>query len=198
MAKRAAERLIRRSPSWEALFERFGTFQSMPCLMGTGPDMKRPNKAKLVKRLSRQFNRVRTQLPQRPSDLTQNHIDALLQFRGISTRSASKRPLAQTLWSGFWRAVILDRDGYRCRYCGRSGEEGVTLGAPAVRFALRLELDHVAPRSSGGQDYLLANIRTLCRLCNLARGRLRDEYFEADILSLAAVLSAHKRQGGAA
>ena len=63
------------------------------------------------------------------------------------------------------RFSILARDGFRCRYCGRSAQED----------AVRLEVDHIVPRSQGGDDSP-SNLITSCQECN---------YGKADILLLA-------------
>ena len=57
------------------------------------------------------------------------------------------------------RFRILQRDGFRCRYCGRPGS------VPGVV----LHVDHVVPLAAGGaarED----NLRTACEECNLAKG----------------------------
>lgn len=51
------------------------------------------------------------------------------------------------------RFSVLLRDGSTCQYCGRS--------APWVR----LEVDHVVPRSHGGSDHI-DNLVTACFDCN--------------------------------
>ncbi|MBM3213261.1 HNH endonuclease [Candidatus Poribacteria bacterium] len=48
------------------------------------------------------------------------------------------------------------RDGYRCICCGEMGKR-------------RLEIDHVAPSYYGG-DNSLANLQTLCKICNQTKG----------------------------
>jgi 5-methylcytosine-specific restriction endonuclease McrA len=56
------------------------------------------------------------------------------------------------------RFSILQRDGFRCRYCGRTG------GDPGVV----LHVDHVVPLAAGGvtrED----NLRTACEECNLGK-----------------------------
>jgi 5-methylcytosine-specific restriction endonuclease McrA len=59
------------------------------------------------------------------------------------------------------RRVLFARDGWRCVYCGSS--------------ASRLTLDHVVPRSRGG-DSTWENVVTACAPCNLAKGdRLPEE-----------------------
>lgn len=55
------------------------------------------------------------------------------------------------------RVAILERDGYRCVYCGRSAKETV------------LEVDHVLPRARGGTD-TPTNLVTACWSCNNAKG----------------------------
>lgn len=52
------------------------------------------------------------------------------------------------------RFDVFSRDGFRCRYCGRGPDVGVTL-----------EADHVVPRSVGGPD-ILDNLVTACWDCN--------------------------------
>lgn len=55
------------------------------------------------------------------------------------------------------RFDVFRRDGFRCRYCGRSVDDGVTLHA-----------DHVIPVSRGGQT-LIDNLVTACLECNLGK-----------------------------
>ena len=52
------------------------------------------------------------------------------------------------------RKRILDRDGWRCRKCGRAG---------------RLEVDHRLPVIDGGDEWQPANLQTLCRPCHFAK-----------------------------
>lgn len=51
------------------------------------------------------------------------------------------------------RFAVLQRDGFRCRYCGTTGQEE------------RLEVDHVMAVANGGPDYMV-NLVTSCRPCN--------------------------------
>ena len=52
------------------------------------------------------------------------------------------------------RAIIYERDGYRCRYCGSTND---------------LTLDHIVPVSRRG-DNSSSNLQTLCRSCNSRKG----------------------------
>jgi HNH endonuclease len=54
------------------------------------------------------------------------------------------------------RFRILQRDGFRCRLCGLARND-----SPDVR----LEVDHIVPRSRGGSNDP-ANLQTLCFACN--------------------------------
>ena len=54
--------------------------------------------------------------------------------------------------------VILNRDGFRCVYCGKSTEDSV-----------KLTLDHILPVSKGG-GHSAGNLLTCCSPCNSARG----------------------------
>jgi 5-methylcytosine-specific restriction endonuclease McrA len=58
------------------------------------------------------------------------------------------------------RRALFARDGWRCQYCGS---------------AAKLTLDHVVPRSRGG-DSVWENVVTSCAACNLRKGdRLLEE-----------------------
>ena len=57
-----------------------------------------------------------------------------------------------------WKRVrrqAIERDGYRCRKCGRASG--------------RFEVDHVVPISAGGAAYELDNLQSLCRPCHFAK-----------------------------
>ena len=56
------------------------------------------------------------------------------------------------------RRNLMIRDQYQCQYCGRR---------PTLR---ELNVDHVIPRSRGGQDSW-ENLVVSCRTCNLRKGR---------------------------
>lgn len=52
------------------------------------------------------------------------------------------------------RRRVLDRDGWRCRYCGKAG---------------RLEVDHRVPVRDGGGFWDLGNLQALCRSCHFRK-----------------------------
>ena len=67
----------------------------------------------------------------------------------------------RTLQRKFSRRALFARDGWRCVYCGTSGG--------------RLTLDHVVPRSRGGES-VWENVVTSCAPCNMRKGnRLPEE-----------------------
>ncbi len=53
------------------------------------------------------------------------------------------------------RKNIIQRDNYRCQYCGYKGDD--------------LSIDHVIPRSRGGEDKW-ENVTTACISCNISKG----------------------------
>lgn len=55
------------------------------------------------------------------------------------------------------RYRVLQRDSFRCQYCGRSARDGATL-----------HLDHVVPYSAGGET-TEDNLITACEQCNLGK-----------------------------
>ena len=62
-----------------------------------------------------------------------------------------------------FRRFVFDRDGWRCRECGRPGA---------------LELHHIRPLSAGGEVWDETNVMSCCRGCHIrmtARGNKRDK-----------------------
>jgi predicted restriction endonuclease len=60
------------------------------------------------------------------------------------------------------RFLILQRDGFRCKLCGKSAKE------------TKLEVDHIIPIAKGGADSL-DNLQTLCVDCNRGKSDLTAE-----------------------
>lgn len=58
------------------------------------------------------------------------------------------------------RRAVYRRDGWRCKFCGRSWRE------------TQLDLDHIVPWSAGGPDHG-SNLRTLCHDCNIERSNYK-------------------------
>lgn len=58
------------------------------------------------------------------------------------------------------RFKVFDRDGYKCRYCGRTPEDSIIL-----------EVDHVIPISKGGGD-VMENLVTSCFECNRGKSAI--------------------------
>ena len=54
------------------------------------------------------------------------------------------------------RRAILDRDGWRCVKCRKSG---------------RFEIDHIIPVQFGGAWWDQENLQTLCRPCHFSKSR---------------------------
>ena len=65
------------------------------------------------------------------------------------------------------RHEVFVRDGYRCRECGASVEDGATL-----------EIDHILPVAKGGTNDI-DNLQTLCKECN--RAKYTDEWVEGNL-----------------
>jgi 5-methylcytosine-specific restriction endonuclease McrA len=58
---------------------------------------------------------------------------------------------------------ILERDQYRCRYCGLDG-------AASFENALAMSVDFVVPRARKGKKDPM-NLVACCRACNMIKGR---------------------------
>lgn len=73
----------------------------------------------------------------------------------------SSRPRRESLRKRLGRVarMIAARDGHACVYCG----------ATARSSGAHLHLDHLTPRSAGGED-IAENLVLACRSCNSRRG----------------------------
>ena len=69
-------------------------------------------------------------------------------------RRPAGRQRRRRVWSDEERRFILDRDGWRCVYCGSTDE---------------LEIDHIVPFSRGGACSI-DNAQVLCGPCNRSKG----------------------------
>ena len=83
------------------------------------------------------------------------------------------RPIDRRLWARSRRAAF-DRDGWRCRKCGRPG---------------RLEAHHVRALEHGGAPYDLDNLSTRCRSCHIDAHRRKRSAAELDWLQLLRAIS---------
>lgn len=81
-----------------------------------------------------------------------------------STERAGKRTPRNINWR--LRALVLMRDGARCRLCGAVPNDGV-----------RLHVDHVMPWSKGGET-ILENLQILCDVCNIGKS---DQIYPAGV-----------------
>ena len=69
----------------------------------------------------------------------------------IRLRSYIRIPYTKVVLS---RRNIMRRDGFTCQYCGKKSD---------------LTIDHVLPKSRGGQD-IWENLTTACEKCNVKKG----------------------------
>lgn len=65
------------------------------------------------------------------------------------------------------RFEILKRDGFRCRYCGKTGA------------ASELHVDHIVPSSKGGRD-VASNLIAACIACNVGKSNVPLETVAAE------------------
>ena len=57
-----------------------------------------------------------------------------------------------------WRERIFERDSHQCQYCGSKED---------------LTIDHIVPRSKGGDRWDASNCTTACRPCNQLKGSMQ-------------------------
>ncbi len=83
-------------------------------------------------------------------ELAQN--DAATEQAAVTASRTARDPIPTRV-----RFEVLNRDGFRCRYCGRSQRDGAVL-----------HVDHVVPFSKGGPT-TEDNLITACSDCNLGK-----------------------------
>ena len=162
-------------PTWKAMTVRRSGSTIRDC---TPPD----EAARLAKRLQRKIDpSIGGSDPRVPAYPVEPAIEEPLRLCDPGLRDMGDGPV----WlRHFWRALLLNRDGYTCHYCRRSAwgvyEESVG------KRTLRLELDHrIAKAQSPEQsDFAPSNITVACRSCNVLKGQMTIERFWAELHSL--------------
>jgi hypothetical protein len=84
--------------------------------------------------------------------ITKNNVGIKNSNKDITDEQKERNKMTAGL-----RYDILKRDGFKCKICGRSVEDGV-----------KLHVDHIIPISKGGKT-TWDNLRTLCQDCNLGK-----------------------------
>ena len=84
----------------------------------------------------------------------------IVSSRTIRLKNYVKVPQAKMVAGKPTRSLILKRDGHTCQYCGYKGPN--------------LTIDHILPRSRGGQD-TWQNLVTSCLSCNNCKDNLTPE-----------------------
>lgn len=108
------------------------------------------------------------------------HMDELLAvIKNIEDKSGD-RYNNQEIWNAICRVErgkvsnkmrfsIYERDGHRCKKCGKHD-----------RFANDLEIDHIIPIAKGGKS-TYDNLQTLCHKCNVEKGANVEAPFDPSI-----------------
>ena len=182
-----------RSESWQELVARYGKYRSLP-VWGTmvrvpGPTgrlrkdhieaiaLRGRNAAMRVSKALAGFeDRCRPVWPTSPLEL----IDHQERFARLCAKA---RPNAQAL-RNFWDAIIFDRDGYTCRYCGRDAFDFYRESNQSR--TLWLVVDHTDRARKAPGKYEFQNSATTCWTCNTVKGPLPEGPFRKELDSLVA------------
>jgi 5-methylcytosine-specific restriction endonuclease McrA len=125
-------------------------------------------------------------LPETPRALEQRHVDGL----------AAKRRLGRETFAALWEAIVFDRGGYTCAYCGRTPAS--VSHAEGRRRGLSLVVDHFSARSTLAERRRLDNSVTACASCRAVKADLPRDPFLDELRSLASAVAArHARSEGA-
>jgi 5-methylcytosine-specific restriction endonuclease McrA len=81
-------------------------------------------------------------------------------------------PPSDRYFKGLLRLRILERDGYRCQYCGERVRDGLPRDHPE-----KANIDHVIPYPIGPTTF--ENGKTACTLCNALKGA--DQWVDSPI-----------------
>jgi hypothetical protein len=187
--------------SWDDLIERYTAFLQVPAWRGRthktdGTQVQnclRPEQAeRLRKRLAQKIDLLSAHSTTSllPYLLLQSTVEAFVAMASLADRSFGKCP--RWLWH-LLRALILNRDGYRCHYCGRNAWEAMR----ELSATLRFELDHKKAKSRlGVRDELdVSNIVTACRCCNVIKGQTEEGRFLTEVDSLARAVLKNSKLG---
>lgn len=95
----------------------------------------------------------------RPGDKVDIIADDDLSIRAKQNSKHGQREQPKTTAFYRLRFSVLARDGFRCRYCGRSSQED----------GVKLLVDQIVPGSKGGTNEP-SNLVTCCADCNHGKG----------------------------
>ena len=98
-----------------------------------------------------------------PIDMVPGRYSELKAKIAYQNSEEARKKRARSQMTDKLRYEILKRDGFRCKLCGRTADDGV-----------KLHVDHIVPVAKGGET-VPDNLRTLCEDCNWGKGdRLED------------------------
>ena len=181
-----------RSESWQELVEQYGKYRTLP-VWGSMFRVPSPSgrlrkvhldaialrgrraAIRVSKALEALENRCGTIWPTSPLKLY--HQERFARF------CAKARPNAQSL-RNFWDAIIFDRDGYTCRYCGRDAFDFYRESKQSR--TLWLVVDHTDPVGKAPGVYEFQNSVTTCWTCNTVKGAWPEGPFLKELDSLVA------------
>lgn len=97
-----------------------------------------------------------------PASFEHDEVGLIEKSDAPQTKQPVKRHKTSRNVSYKLRFLVMRRDAFKCRFCGRT---------PASEPGLKLVIDHVVPWSSGGET-VIENLQTLCEECNSGKSNL--------------------------
>lgn len=178
---------------WRGALDTYVRYLEAPSCRPNKEARKRTSKSALgrIARLEKHLPGLvaRDGFPASPDEVDQGVIDGLMVDAGALPHGESKDFDGAPWFRDFWRMFINHRFDYTCWICGRHAIKDA-IPYEGDELVLRLELDHVIPRSQGGAHYKLDHIRPACRVCNTARGQMEPELIYLEMRSLAETIMA--------
>jgi len=183
----------RRSTTWPSLIKRYARYRRMP---RWGSMLRVPRadgrmSAKHARRMVQEGNAAVTRLrlavarfqercgcrwPETPEPLWRRNA-AIERLRALGR-------LGKTHVRSLWEALVFDRDGYTCQYCGRNAFDFYR--QTGRNRTLRLVVDHRTAVGKERNTFSMSNSVTACWSCNTLKGALPEKAFLEELDSLMA------------
>jgi 5-methylcytosine-specific restriction endonuclease McrA len=176
--------MIPSSETWQHFLEQYAAYRAMP-VWGTMvriPDPKGKldpaDRRAIAERGSRAVERVKKimkKFADRGGALWPTSPRALIENPDLLDRLRTTTRPGQTNFRNFWDALVFDRDGYACRYCGRDAFH--FFQQTGQSRTLWLVVDHLQAENKLPGRFELSNSTTACWTCNTIKGPMPEPAF---------------------
>jgi len=161
---------------WEDAIERYAKHKSMMAKVHNLMEMKRRVMSDLRLLLKQIPELVSRDLKDITPEIWHSAINTDRKREGYNWDVIGDRTGYSGKYNDLVRCIIFAKSSFTCRYCGRG-----TLRNPS----LQLHLEHIEPRSTGGDWFALDNLGCACRFCNLGKQVMGEDEFREELGEIA-------------